>query len=83
VEWPKNLPNSQKAVFAVYKKTFSGKLEPAPVKIGESDGRMTEITEGLKEGEEIVIIRKKEKPQSANPFSPGGAPKKNETQRRS
>lgn len=84
MEWPKDLHKPKDAIFAVYKKTFGGKPEPVPVKIGESDGRMTEITEGLKEGGEIVIVRKKEKPQSANPFSPGGsAPKKNEAQRRS
>ncbi len=33
---------------------------------------MTEITEGLKEGTEIVIVRKKEKQKSANPFGPRG-----------
>ncbi len=81
VEWPKDRPNSQKAVFAVYKKTFGGKPEPVPVKTGGSDGRMTGITEGLNEGQEIVTVRKKEKAQSANPFSPGGAPKKNEAPR--
>ena len=83
MEWPKALRKPQDLVFAVYKKTFSGKPEPVPVKIGESDGRMTEITEGLKEGMEVVIVRKKEKAPSANPFSPGGEPKKNEAQKRS
>lgn len=80
VEWPKSVPRPKTAEFAVYKKVFGGRLEPVPVKIGASDGRMTEITEGLTEGMEIVVIRKKEKSQSANPFSPGGAPKKNEKQ---
>jgi macrolide-specific efflux system membrane fusion protein len=83
VKWPKDRPNPQNAVFAVYKKAFGGKPEPVPVKIGESDGRMTGILEGLKEGAEIVIVRKKEKLQSANPFSPGGASKKNEAQKNS
>lgn len=83
VEWPKDVRKPKDAVFAVYKKAFGGKPEPVPVKIGDSDGRMTEIMEGLKEGTEVVIVRKKEKQQSANPFSPGGAPKKNEAQRRS
>ncbi len=76
VEWPKGLRKPEDAVFAVYKKTFGGKPGPVPVKVGESDGRMTEITEGLKERTEVVIVRKKEKQQSSNPFSPGGAPKK-------
>jgi hypothetical protein len=55
-------------------------LVPLAVRIGESDGRMTEIREGPKEGREVVITRKKEKRQSANPFSPGGATKKNDKQ---
>ena len=76
VAWPKGLARSQKGEFAVYKKGHGGKLEPVPVRIGDSDGRATEITEGLQEGTEIVIARKKEKQQSASPFSPGGPPKK-------
>jgi membrane fusion protein, macrolide-specific efflux system len=80
VEWPRNVPRPPAAEFAVYEKTFGGKLVPLAVRIGETDGRMTEITEGPKEGKEIVIVRKKEKPQSANPFSPGGAPKKSNSQ---
>ena len=83
MEWPKTLPKPKDAVFAVYKKVWGGELKPVPVKIGESDGRMTEITEGLKEGMKIVIIRKKQKAQSTNPFSPRGAPKKDEAQKRS
>jgi macrolide-specific efflux system membrane fusion protein len=81
--WPKELRRPKEAVFAVYKKTFGGKPVPVPVKIGESDGRMTEVTEGLKEGAGVVMVRKKEKAQSANPFSPGGAPKKNGGQKNS
>lgn len=81
VEWPKDLPNPNNAVFAVYKKTFGGKPEPVPVTVGESDGRMTGIVDGLKEGMEVVIVRRKEKAQSTNPFRPrGNAAKKNETQ---
>ncbi|MDD5226544.1 MAG: efflux RND transporter periplasmic adaptor subunit, partial [Candidatus Omnitrophica bacterium] len=83
MEWPKSIPNPMGAQFAVYKKEFGGKLEPVPVKIGESDGRMTEITDGLKEGAEVVVVRKKEKKQSTNPFGPGGAPKKTGGQKNS
>jgi len=83
VEWPKDHPNPQKAVFAVYKKAFGGKPEPAPVKIGESDGRMTEIVAGLNEGAELLIVRKKEKQRSANLFGPPQASKKNGAQKSS
>lgn len=76
VAWPRGRPNPKKGDFAVYQKGFGGKLEPLPVKIGESDGQMTEIRGGLEEGTGIVIVRKKEKAPSSNPFSPGGAPKK-------
>jgi macrolide-specific efflux system membrane fusion protein len=69
--------------FAVYRKTFSGGLELVPVKVGDSDGRMSSIVEGLKEGMEIAIVRKKEKQKSANPFRPGGTAKKNNAQGRS
>lgn len=82
VTWPKDRPNPQSASFAVYKKAFGGKLEPVAVKIGESDGQRTEIAEGLKEGQEIVIVRKKEKTKSANPFRPGGSSKKIDPQGR-
>jgi macrolide-specific efflux system membrane fusion protein len=80
VAWPKGVPKPGTVEFAVYKKTFGGGLEPVAVRIGDSDGRMTEILEGPKEGQEIVIARKKEKAQSASPFSPGGAPKKSNGQ---
>jgi len=81
VAWPKSVPKPKEAEFAVYEKAFGGKLVPLGVKIGDSDGRMTEIAEGPAEGLEVVIARKKEKQQSANPFSPGGsAPKKSNGQ---
>ncbi len=83
VEWPKGYANPQNAVFAVYKKNFGGKLEPVAVKTGGNDGRMTGIVEGLKEGTEIVIVRKKEKEKSANLFGPPRAAKKSDTQRSS
>lgn len=69
-EWPSKVAKPAEADFAVYKKSFSGKLVPVPVRIGESDGRMTEVLQGPKEGTEIQIVRKKEKPQSSNPFAP-------------
>ena len=78
VEWPKKVPKPKDAEFAVYEKTFSGKLVPLAVRIGDSDGRMTEIVDGLKEGREIQIIQKKQKPQSVSPFAMGGSPKKTE-----
>ena len=76
VEWPKNVPKPAGIEFAVYEKTFGGKLSPLAVRIGESDGRMTEITEGLNEGQEIEIVQKKQKEVSVSPFAMGGPPKK-------
>jgi macrolide-specific efflux system membrane fusion protein len=83
VTWPEDRPNPQNASFAVFKKAFGGKLEPVAVKIGESDGQRTEIVEGLKEGSEIVIVRKKEKTKSANLFGPPRTSKKNSPQQSS
>ena len=83
VAWPKSVPKPPSAEFAVYEKAFGGKLVPLAVKIGESDGRMTEITEGPKEGTEVVIARKKEKQRSANLFGPPQASKKNGSQKSS
>ena len=71
-EWPKNIKRPEGAEFAIYKKTFGGKLEPIPVKIGESDGCMTEITQGLEAGTAIEVVRKKEQASSVNPFTPFG-----------
>jgi macrolide-specific efflux system membrane fusion protein len=80
VAWPKNIPNPSGAVFAVYKKVFGGKLEPVAVKMGETDGVRTEITDGLKEGAEIAVVRKKEKERSSNLFgSPRAARKSGAT----
>lgn len=80
VEWPKRIPKPKDAEFAVYEKTFGGKLVPLPVRIGDSDGRMTEIVQGLGEGKEIRIVQKKQKEMSASPFAMGGAPKKPNSQ---
>ena len=76
VEWPKKVRKPKDAQFAVYGKTFSGKLVPLAIRIGDSDGRMTEIVQGLKEGKEIQIVQKRQKEMSASPFAMGGAPKK-------
>ncbi len=58
--------------FVVYKKAVIGKPSPIAVKIGETDGSMTQILEGLNEGDEIVIVRRKQTPQGGNPFSATG-----------
>ena len=63
--------------FAVYRKEFGGKLAPVPIRIGESDGRMTEILNGVTEGMRIEIVKKKQQALSTNPFSAFGA-RKNE-----
>ena len=75
-EWPKNVPKPKGAAFAVYEKAFGGKLVPLAVRIGDSDGRMTEIVQGLNEGQEIQIVQKKRKEVSVSPFSPGGPSQK-------
>lgn len=81
--WPKERPNPQGAIFAVYKSAFGGKLEPIPVKIGESDGGRTVITEGLQEGMSILVVRKKEKQKSSNLFGPPKSAKKNDAKKSS
>ncbi len=75
-EWPRNVKRPEGAEFAVYHKRIGG-LEPLPVQIGESDGKMTEIKSGLREGLEAVVVRKKQSQTGAafSPLSqkPGGA----------
>lgn len=71
-EWPSNVKKPQGAKFALYTKSFSGKPVPVPVRIGDSDGRMTEVLEGVKEGTPILIVRRKEPSQQGSPFSPFG-----------
>jgi len=70
VEWPRDQPNPQGAVFAVYTKSFRGGIKPAPVRIGDSDGRMSEVLQGLEEGAAVQVVRKKEKQKGSNPFAP-------------
>lgn len=72
VSWPKKIPKSEKnpGEFAVYRKAFGGKIRPAAVTAGESDGRMTEILDGLKEGDAIAVVRYRESGKGTNPFSP-------------
>ena len=76
VEWPKKVSKPKGAQFAVYEKAFGGKLVPIAVRIGDSDGRVTEIAEGLKEGQEVQIVQKKQNDPGVSPFAMGGAPKK-------
>ncbi len=68
-EWPRDVPRPEGAEFAVYTKSFGGKLKPNPIRIGQSDGQKTEILEGLKEGATVQLVRK---PQSSSnsPFAP-------------
>ena len=71
-EWPSKIKRPEGAEFALYKKTFSGKLVPIPVRIGKSDNRMTEIIEGVSDGQEIQVIRRKGAKGGVNPFSAFG-----------
>jgi macrolide-specific efflux system membrane fusion protein len=74
--WPRKVQRPKGAEFAVYQKIFGGKLVPLAVRIGDSDGRMTEIIQGLSEGQEIQIVQKKQSSQAVNPFAMGGPPQK-------
>ncbi len=74
-QWPRGKDKPKDgAEWAVYKKSFGGKLVPAAVKTGETDGRMTEILSGLTEGEEVQVVRKKEKT-AGGAFNPMGGGK--------
>jgi len=76
-EWPAKVKKPEGVRFAVYTKSFSGKPVPVPVQIGDSDGRLTEISSGVKEGMAILIVRRKEESIQGSPFSPfRGARKK-------
>lgn len=55
-----------------------GQLRPQKIKIGISDGAFTEVTEGLQEGDTVVVGLNITQPASsaapANPF--GGGPRR-------
>lgn len=68
-DWPRNLPRPDASTFAVYQKKFGGKLVPVPVHTGATDGRMTEIIDGLKEGDEVMIVQRRQGDKKKNPFS--------------
>ena len=71
-EWPRDLEKPRGTDFAVYRKGRSGKPAPVPVRIGKSDGRFTEVIEGVKEGDELQVVRRKTAEAGTNPFSPRG-----------
>lgn len=81
VAWPGNKPNPHNASFAVYKKSLRGRPEPVPVTPGESDGGTTEIVEGVKEGMEVLVVRKKEKERSVSLIGPPRVMKKADASR--
>jgi len=80
-EWPRDLEKPREDVFAVYRKGRSGKPAPVPVRIGKSDGRFTEILEGVKDGDELQVVRRKTAAGGSNPFSPMGQRRKKERSR--
>lgn len=72
--WPRKAANPKNAEFAVYKKSFGGKLWPIAVEIGESDVKNVEIIAGLKEGETIQVVRRGKRGSGTdgnNPFGRG------------
>ncbi len=74
-EWPRDVPKPKDADFAVYKKAFGGKPVPFPIRIGQTDGGMTEILSGIDEKTEVLVVRKKESTMVAA-FSPMPPPKR-------
>lgn len=73
-EWPLGYPRPDGASLAVYRRGMGRRPMPVAIRIGESDGRMTELLEGLKEGDDIVIVRRRESDRSKSPFSPRRRP---------
>ncbi len=71
-EGPRGFKKSKGTEFVVYKKVLGNKLKPTPVQVGDSDGKMTEIVSGVKEGTIVQIVRKKQQAQSSTPFSSMG-----------
>lgn len=78
-EWPKDYPRPEGASLAAYRKGPGGKPAPTPIRIGESDGRMTEVVEGLTEGEEVLVMRRRESARNKNPFSMNRRPPEQRT----
>ncbi len=68
-DWPKKNPRPDATTFAVYQRGPGGKPTPTAVHIGESDGRMTEILDGLKEKDEALVLRRRNSGPKGNPFS--------------
>lgn len=67
---PRGFKTESDSKFVVYKKQRVGKPSPVSVKTGDTDGSRTQILEGLRENEEIVIVRRRQQAQGGNPFSP-------------
>ena len=80
-EWPDGARKPENGEFAVYRKARSGKPAPAPVRIGKSDGKFTEILEGVKDGDELLVVRRKTASEGSNPFSPIGRGRQRERSR--
>ncbi|HRK61611.1 MAG TPA: efflux RND transporter periplasmic adaptor subunit [Candidatus Omnitrophota bacterium] len=70
-EMPRKMKEKTDGQFVVYKKELRG-LKPIPVEIGESDGEMTQILKGVSVGEEILVVRRKQKKSGGSALSPTG-----------
>ena len=68
-EWPKRRPKPEGAMLAAFHRGLGGRPTPVPIATGESDGRMTELLSGLREGEEVLIVRRKESTHNRSPMS--------------
>ncbi len=71
---PREQRTSERTVYVL----SGGQPQPVQIKTGISDGVVTEVTEGLKEGDRVVTAELASKSPAAspppNPFSGGGAP---------
>ena len=70
-----------RTVYVLAGEEHSPKLQPVLIKTGINDGLFTEVTDGLKEGDKVVVSVVNNDPQNAsttpsNPFGGGGFPRR-------
>ena len=69
-EWPTNRPKPEGGgSLAAFRRGLAGRPTPTPIATGESDGRLTELASGLREGDEVLIVRRRESSRNRSPMS--------------